>query len=174
MITMQQSSLENQTAIIDMISSHKPLADILKIVLSDLEYIFKANKVNCSVMLYEPQTNTLAHTYSNTLSKSFIDAIEPVDVSPYGGSSGTAAFYMQPVVVEDIELNPICTKYRYIACMYGIRSSWAYPIMTTDQQLLGTLEFYSEHVGRPSAAQLSIIETYSRLAALAIANEKLK
>ena len=105
-----------------MISSGMPLKKTLNVILNSIESYCDPNRLYGSIMLYNPLSNQLEGNVSPSLPRSFISAIEPIDVSLYGGASGTAAFLKQPVLVSDIENNPICEEFRHIALSHGFRA----------------------------------------------------
>lgn len=168
MITVQKSLFENQTTIIQMISSGLPLKNILTFIVNSIEKNCDSISLQGSIMLYNPLLNQLGETVTTSLPTNFINSIEPADVSPYGGSCGTAAFLKQPVTVSDIENNPLCEKHRHSAIVYGIRASFSTPLLSSKKELLGTITIYSTIVGKPDEKTLKLVDFYSKLASLAI------
>lgn len=168
MMTVQKSLFEYQTTIIKMISSRTPLKKILNFIVNSIENYFDSNRLYGSIMLYNPVLNQLAETVSSSLPTKFISAIEPVNVSPYGGSCGTAAFLKQPVFISDIENNPLWEEYRHIAVVYGYRACWSIPLLSSNKELLGTIVLYSSELGGPDQETLNVVNFLSKLASLAI------
>lgn len=168
MMTVQKLLNEDKATIINMISSGLPLKETLNFILTSLENYCDRDKVSGSIMMYNPLSNQLAETVSPSLPKSFINAIEPVDISPYGGSSGTAAYLKQPVIVSDIENNPLWEKYRHIAIVHGFRACLSIPLLSSTQELLGTIELYSNQIGGPDEETLKIVDVFSKIASLTI------
>lgn len=168
MITVQKSLFENQTTIIQMISSGMPLKKILTFIVNSIENSCDSFSLSGSIMLYNPILKQLGETVTCSLPTNFINSIEPVDVSPYGGSCGTAAFLKQPVTVSDIENNPLSEKYRYCAIVHGLRACFSTPLLSSKEELLGTIAIYSKVVGKPDEKTLNLVDFYSKLASLAI------
>lgn len=168
MITVQKSLFENQTTIIQMISSGMPLKKILTFIVNSIENSCDSFNLSGSIMLYNPILKQLGETVCSSLPANFINSIEPVDVSPYGGPCGTAAFLKQPVIVSDIENNPISEKYRHCAIVHGLRACFSTPLLSSKKELLGTIAIYSRVVGKPDEKTLNLVDFYSKLASLAI------
>lgn len=168
MITVQKSLLENQTTIIQMISSRMPLEKILTFIINSIENSFDSISLHGAIMLYNPILKHLGKTVSSSLPTNFINSIEPVEVSPYGGACGAAAFLKQPVIVSDIENNPLWEKYRHSAIVHGLRACFSTPLLSSKKELLGTIAIYSRVVGNPDEQTLKLIDFYSTLASLAI------
>ncbi|MEG0384390.1 MAG: GAF domain-containing protein [Solibacillus sp.] len=168
MITIQKSLFDNQTTIIQMISSGIPLKKILTFIVNSMENSCDSVNLYGSIMLYNPILNQLGETVFSALPANFVNSIEPADVSLYGGSCGTAAFLKQPVTVSDIENNPLCEKYRHSAIVHGLRACYSTPLLTSKKELLGTMAVYSSVVGTPDEKTLELVDFYSKLASLAI------
>lgn len=168
MITVQKSLFDNQTTIIQMISSGMPLKKILTFIVNSIEHSCDSFSLSGAIMLYNPILKQLGETVTSSLPTNFIKSIEPVDVSPYGGSCGTAAFLKQPVTVSDIENNPVTEKYRHCAIVHGLRACFSTPLLSTKKELLGTIAIYSSVVGKPDEKTLNLVDFYSKLASLAI------
>lgn len=168
MITVQKSLFKNQTTIIQMISSGMQLKKILTFIVNSIENSCDSFSLYGSIMLYNPILKQLGETVSSSLPTNFINSIEPADVSPYGGSCGTAAFLKQPVTVSDIENNPLWEKYRHSAIVHGIRACFSTPLLSSKKELLGTIALYSSEVGKPDEKTLNAVDFYSKLASLAI------
>ena len=168
MITVQKSLFDNQTTIIQMISSGMPLKKILTFIVNSIEHSCDSFSLSGAIMLYNPILKQLGETVTSSLPTNFINSIEPVDVSPYGGSCGTAAFLKQPVTVSDIENNPVTEKYRHCAIVHGLRACFSTPLLSSKKELLGTIAIYSRVVGKPDEKTLNLVDFYSKLASLAI------
>ncbi|MEG0384227.1 MAG: GAF domain-containing protein [Solibacillus sp.] len=168
MMTIQKSLFDNQTIIIQMISSGIPLKKILSFIMNNIENSCDSISLYGAIMLYNPCLKQLGETVSSSLPTNFTNSIEPADVSPYGGSCGTAAFLKQPVTVSDIENNPLCEKYRHSAIVHGLRACYSTPLLSSKKELLGTMTFYNAVVGKPDEKTVKLINFYSKLASLAI------
>ncbi len=54
------------------------------------------------------------------------------------GSCGTAAYRREPVLVADIQTDPLWTDFRELAAEHGLRACWSTPIFATGGRLIGT------------------------------------
>ncbi|WP_274307939.1 EAL domain-containing protein [Solibacillus daqui] len=168
MITVQKSLFENQTTIIHMISSGMPLIKILNFIVNSIENSCDPFSLYGAIMLYNPTLDQLGETVSSSLPTNFINSMEPVEVSPYGGSCGAAAYLKQPVIVSDIENNPILEKQRNNAIVHGFRACFSTPLLSSKNELLGTIAIYSRELGNPVEKTLHAVDFYSKLASMAI------
>jgi len=168
MMTVQKAVMKDKAKIMKMITSDKPFKEILQYIVKSIEEYCMDERVYGAIMLYNPSSNQLTEAVSASLSGNFIQAIGAVDISPYGGSSGIAAYLKKPVFVADIENNPIWDKNRHIALVHGFRASLSIPLLSSNQELLGTIELYSSQIGAPNEETLKIIDIFSKLAVLTI------
>ena len=66
--------------------------------------------------------------------------VSPIPVALEAGLCGTAAFLKKRVVVTDVATDPGWPdQYRDLAIRNGIRAAWSEPILTKDNNVLGTL-----------------------------------
>ncbi|RUL54683.1 EAL domain-containing protein [Lysinibacillus antri] len=168
MITVRNSLFEEQTTIIQMISSGMPLKSILTFIVESIENNCDSFKLYGSILLYNPLLEQLVETASSSLPTNFIKAIEPIDVSPYGDSCGTAAFLKQPIIVSDIQNNALWDKNGHIATSYGFRACWSIPLLSSKKELIGMIVLYKREVGKPDEETMNALAIYNKLASLAI------
>src|ERR1700730_1950590 len=84
-----------------------------------------------------------------------------------------AACWRTRVIVPDVAMEPIfAEKYRDVALQNGIRAGWSQPILTKDNQVLGTFAIYSAESRVPTAEDLGLIEAAGRIALIAIDRQR--
>ena len=91
------------------------------------------------------------------------------------GSCGTAAFLGQPVVVEDIATDPRWAAepaIRDAAVGSGLAACWSTPMMSTEDEVLGTFAMYHEEVRAPSTDDLALAASAADVATIAIERER--
>lgn len=164
----KKSLFQDQTAIINAISSGVPLKQILDSIVKNIEKYCHPIQLSASIMLYNPSFKRLEETISSSLPPNYINAIQPLNIGPYEGSCGTAAFLKHSVFVSDIENDSIWDKYRHLAHTFGFRACWSTPILSSKNQLLGTFAIYFREIYRPNLEIKKILDFYSHLAVIAI------
>jgi signal transduction histidine kinase len=88
------------------------------------------------------------------------------------GSCGTAAFRRAPVVVEDIETDPLWTDYRELARAHGLHACWSTPIFDRHRRLVGTFALYFREPRRPSPWHRRLVELATSTAGIAIGRHR--
>lgn len=159
---------QDQTKIIQCISSGVPLKKILKLIVASIENYDEEGPVYGSIMLYDPLEKHLNNMVRISLPKAFSKNIQPVEVGPYEGSCGTAAFFRRTVTVSDIERDVLWEKHRSTARAFGLKACYSTPILSSKQEVLGTFSLYYKHVHTPSHDMVKMTNLYKRLAAIAI------
>jgi len=101
-------------------------------------------------------------------------AIDGSPIGPKAGSCGTAAYRKEPVIVNDIQTDPLWADYRYLVEPYGFRACWSTPIFSRRGQVLGTFAMYYREVRSPSRAELRLVKGTTHLAGIAIEKAQLE
>jgi GAF domain-containing protein len=78
-----------------------------------------------------------------------------------------------PVIVSDIASDPLFVNYRDgtyrdIALSHGLRASWSQPLISKNQEVLGTFAMYYAEARIPSDSDLRLIEGVAHIALIAI------
>jgi two-component system cell cycle sensor histidine kinase/response regulator CckA len=163
--------LLNET-VLGMIRTQAPLPEILDVLCAHIEK--QHSGLLCSVLLLDADGTTLRHGAAPGLPKEYTEAINGIRIGPCVGSCGTAAYRKQPVMVSDIDTDPLWTGYRDLARLHGLRACWSTPIASQDGGILGTFAIYYGEPRTPDAAHLQLITHATHLAGIAIEHDRAK
>jgi PAS domain S-box-containing protein len=148
-------------------------------LLDAIVYLCEKNdpSIKGSVMLYDSSKNWLSGS-SPSLPKEYNDVLKiGLPVGPNMGSCGTAAYYKKRVVIPDIKKSPLFKPHKEsvaLTAKYGLLAVWSEPIISSNGELLGTIANYSDHVGKPTADNLTILEWSAKIAAIAIERKRME
>src|SRR5947208_9168598 len=106
-----------------------------------------------SILLVSADGKSLRHGAAPNLPKRYSEAIDGGLIGPRAGSCGTAAYRKEPVVVSDIESDPLWADYRHLALAEGLRACWSTPIFSTTREVLGTFALYGREPAGPAPEQ---------------------
>jgi PAS domain S-box-containing protein len=109
---------------------------------------------------------------AHRIPKGWIEAITPLTIGANIGSCGTASSLKQRVVASDIAADPLWIDYREVALAHGLRAAWSQPLLSKDQQMLGTFAMYYAEPRTPSDSDLRLIEGAGHVAVIAIEGER--
>ncbi|MBL7922806.1 MAG: PAS domain S-box protein [Bacteroidia bacterium] len=76
------------------------------------------------------------------LPASYTDKVKEIPIDSLHGSCGLAAYSMEPVFISNIREHECWDTYRDLTLLYGFQSCSAFPIISRDGQVLGTLGAY--------------------------------
>src|SRR6266851_1582006 len=176
-LATQKAHLERAEALLaaekrtlEMIASGACLADILERLCEAVDA--QASNIKSTVMLMDTDGMHLWPVAAPRLPKGWLEVISPVTIGPCVRSCGTAAFRRQRVIASDIATDPLWADYRDVALSYGLRAAWSQPLLSKNQQVLGTFGMYYAEPRTPSETDLHLIEGAGHVAVIAIEGER--
>jgi len=155
---------------LEMIASGARLVDILERLCETIDA--QASNIKASVMLMDTDGMHLQPAAGPRLPKKWVEAITPITIGPCVGSCGTAASLKQRVIVSDIARDPLWAAYRDLALSYGLRAAWSEPLLSKNQEVLGTFCVSYTEPRMPNEADLRLIEGAGHIAVIAIEGER--
>ena len=95
-------------------------------------------------------------------------AIDGYAIGPTVGSCGTAIYWNVPVVVDDIQADPLWAPFAELAKDAGVAACWSHPFTSRSGRVLGALALYSPVPRAPTAEQLSRLKAAAAMTGLAV------
>ena len=156
---------------LQMITEGAGLRDVLDHLCSSID-IQIAPSVT-TILLIDPDGTRLRQSGGPSAPPEWISAVTPIPVALDAGLCGTAAFLKKRVVVTDVAADPGWPdQYRALAIRNGIRAAWSEPILTKDNEVLGTFALYSSESRVPTEHDLLLIAGAARVALIAIERQR--
>jgi len=155
---------------VEMIASGARLVDILENLCDTIDA--QADNIISTVLLMDPDGMRLWPAAGRRVPMGWVETTSPLLIGPCKGSCGTAAFLKQRVIVSDIATEPLFVGYREAALNHGLRASWAQPLLSKTQQVLGTFGMHYTEPRTPSESDLRLIEAAGHIAVIAIEGER--
>jgi len=165
-----ESLLAAEKRTLEMLAGGAGLTDILENLCDTIDA--QSGKSMSAVMMMDTGGMRLWPAAGPRLPKGWIEAITPLKIGPSAGSCGTAASLKQRVIVSDIATDPLWVDYRDLALSYGLRAAWSQPLLSKNQQVLGTFGMYYAEPRSPSETDLRLIEGAGHIAVIAIEGER--
>jgi len=170
-----ESLLNAERRTLEMIAGGASLTEVLENLCKEIDA--QSPGLMSSVMLMDLDRKRLWPTAGQRVSKDWTSAITPLPIGPRMGSCGTAAFRKERVITPDIESDPLWSgtpaeDYREIALRNGIRAAWSEPVISKNDEVLGTFAIYYSGPKTPSASDLQLIEGASHIALIATEVER--
>jgi len=166
--TRAEALLAGQRRILELIAQGQALPHILDALARFVEE--RADKALCSILLMDPNGQNLRRGAAPNLPQDFTDTVDGLLIGPRAGACGTAAYLKQQVITTDIAHDPIWADYRdWIINTHGLRAAWSTPILSVNDQVLGTLAIYHREVKAPTPRDVELMGIVTYLAGVAIA-----
>lgn len=136
--------------------------------LSTIAHIVEAQNpgYRCSILLVAD--GRFVSGAGPSLPDEYNEAIDGYAIGPKVGSCGTAIFWNVPVIVEDIQADPLWVPFAELAERAGVAACWSHPFTSKHGRVLGALALYSPEPRSPTAEQLSRLEAAARMTGLAV------
>src|SRR5713101_6338874 len=164
-----ESLLAAEKRTLEMIASGALLADILENLCDTIDA--QVPDLISTIMLMDSDGQRL-WPVAGRAPKGWFEAISPLPIGPCIGSCGTSASLKQRVIVSDIATDPLWVDYRDVALSYGLRAAWSQPLLSKNQQVLGTFGMYYTEPRTPGETDLRLIEGAGHVAVIAIEGER--
>lgn len=155
---------------LELLAHNTPLEHTLQAIVQGVEEL--RPMALCSMLLLQNDGQHLAQCIAPHLPAEFNAAINGMQIGPYAGSCGAAAFFKERVVVHDVQTHSNWTDYRELMARAGLRACWAQPLLGRNDELLGTLAIYHRTPQTPQESDFAVLEQAAHLASLAITQHR--
>lgn len=163
--------LRLQSEVLEAVARGDSLAAVGDVLCRRAERI--APDVICSIVTVDDE-GKLHPLAGPSLPASYSGSIDGVPIGPSAGSCGTAAWRNEPVIVTDIENDPLWGAFKHLALGIGLRACWSSPIRNSDDRVIGTFAFYYRTPREPTAFERQIVATCLHVCALAMEHEHVR
>jgi diguanylate cyclase (GGDEF)-like protein/PAS domain S-box-containing protein len=164
----REVDLDGQARLLELVATGTTLAEALEAIVRWVES--QSVGLSCSILLLDPD-GRLRHGAAPSLPARYNEAIDGIVIGPDVGSCGTAAYTGEPVIVEDVQIDPRWAGYRDLALRWGLRACWSTPIRSRDGRVVGTFAMYYGSPQSPTRSEFRLIDIATKAASLAIERE---
>ena len=160
--------------ILEMIAAGASLTDIL----TNLCVAIDAQNPDMMsiVMLMDPDGQRMWPAAAPRMPGDFVQAISPLMIGENMASCGTAAFRKERVILFDVATDPLMSgipaELRELVLAQGLRAQWSQPLLSKDNEVLGTFGLFHGTPRSPTGRQLQLIEDAANIAVIAIEGER--
>ncbi|MEO8794587.1 MAG: PAS domain S-box protein [Daejeonella sp.] len=169
----QQLTLALEKKVLEMnISSNFTLKETVDFLLKGIEEIYPG--MSCSVLKLNSSGKNVQHLSAPSLPDSYIEAINGLEIGPFAGSCGSAAYHKKQIIVSDIESSEYWASYKEIVLPFGYKSCWSFPIINSKGKVSSTFAIYYKEVKEPTDFLLKSLERASTILQLLIESARSK
>jgi len=139
-------------------------------ILASMALIIESERpgMKCSVLLVDDDGLRVSVGAGPSLPDRYNAKVQGLAIGPGVGSCGTAAFWNERVVVEDIQKDPLWADLKELAADAGVAACWSHPITSKDGEVLGAAALYDPSPRAPTQQELDGLQTAARMFGLAI------
>ncbi|MFZ2853470.1 MAG: EAL domain-containing protein [Rhodocyclaceae bacterium] len=159
-----------ENRILEMVVTNSSLEDMLAELVRLIELQHAGTL--CSILLLAADGLHVRRGVAPSLPAAFIDALDGLAIGPNAGACGAAMYRREIVVVSDVREDPLCADCCDLAAAHDLRACWSAPIMSHDEQVLGSFAIYHHVVHTPDDAERQLIDFATRIARIAIEHRR--
>jgi len=160
--------------ILEMIAAGASLPDILTRLCVAID--LQDPETMSIVMLMDPDGQQLWPVAAPRVPPAFVEAISPLLIGENMSSCGTAAFRKDRVIISDVATDPLRSGIREgrrdIPLAHGLRATWSQPLLSKDDEVLGTFGMLYRSPRTPTGRELRLIDDAANIAVIAIEGER--
>jgi PAS domain S-box-containing protein len=160
-----------QKDILEQIASNVSLKEIMERICLQIQQMIDPG-ANASILLVDPVSERLILGAAPTLPENFNNAISGLAIGERIGSSGTAVYRKEPVIVSNIAEDPLWEGYRDIAFRSNVKASWSTPVLSYDNEVLATFALYYNQEHLPQSEEATLITIACNLLRIAIERDR--
>jgi len=160
--------------ILEMIAAGASLTDILTNLCTAIDD--QNPDMMSIVMLMDPDGQRMWPVAAPRMPGDFVKAISPLMIGENMASCGTAAFRKERVILSDVATDPLMSGLpaglRELVLAQGLRAQWSQPLLSKDNEVLGTFGLFHGTPRSPTGRQLQLIEDAATIAVIAIEGQR--
>jgi diguanylate cyclase (GGDEF)-like protein/PAS domain S-box-containing protein len=158
-----------QDKVVGALLKEESLENVLALMCQEIERI--APEVIVSILSVD--SNGILHPLASPgLPVEYSRAIEGLSIGPIAGSCGTAAYRGKPVLVTDINHDPLWADYKALAEKAGLRACWSIPVRNSCGRVAATFALYFRECRGPDTLHAHLVTAGTHLCMLALEREE--
>jgi PAS domain S-box-containing protein len=162
----QQVIQSGERRALELLAAGAPLPENLEVIVRAIEDV--SIGTIASILLLDEGGTRVRHGAAPGLPPGYNLAVDGQPIGPAAGSCGTAMFRREPVIVTDIESDPLWDSYRTLAREHGLRSCWSFPILGDDGRVFGTFALYHREPRAPDEAARELMKRAAHVTAIVL------
>jgi PAS domain S-box-containing protein len=164
---LAKTLLAGEKRLFEMVAKGDSLSSILTAVCRLIEELF-GGSLSC-VSLLDQETNQFWISAGPSLPNAYVEAVNRLPGRPLFPA---CAYPQCPVIVSEIETDPLWTDVRAVALACDLRTCWSSAIVSHENRVLGNCALFYRESRRPNQNQHEVIEQITRLTSIAIERKR--
>ena len=159
----------DRSQVLELVAQNEPLPVVLEFIGKLLEHQ-RPELTGCVHLAREGRLFLGSRSAASAFD---MDEVEGLLAGPGNGSFAESAACAKPVLAADTLLHPSWSNLRDWAQRQAARCWWSYPIRSAGGSVLGTVSLFGSEPRQASPVDVQLLESTSRLAAVAIEHRQL-
>jgi len=122
----------------------------------------------CGCVIRVVEGSRLRIVSAPSLSHAQAETLDGIEIGPEAPTCGQAAYRRKAVVTPDVLSDPSWRPLAEAAAKHAIRAFWSVPILSSSDEILGTVALYTDEPRRPAQWELDTANDAAHLARVAI------
>ncbi len=160
-----EGMLQTQSQILEQVASGATLTAIFNNLCLLIET--QSPGCKCSILQLDETGEYLVPAAAPSMAPEWSTTIERLPIGENTGSCGTALYRQKPVIVQDVNTDPLWENCRDFARDHNIRSLWSTPFFSQDGEVLGTFGIAHSTPSTPTVFHQQLIKSAIHLATIA-------
>lgn len=160
------SSSTSRNIILDMLTHNKPINSIFEHIIYDTQS--SLDGIITAITLITPQTQKINNVISKDLPSFYVDSLIGLPINDRVMSNCSAVFRNKLIIAEDIDVHPFWIDYKKLAKQANLRSCWSQPIHDANNNVLGTIDIYSDKVYKTTPIAIMLLKEAATLCSLTL------
>ncbi|NNM62010.1 MAG: PAS domain S-box protein, partial [Steroidobacteraceae bacterium] len=152
--------------IFEKIAGNAPLQSALEAIAEVIERVLPSSY--CAINLLDAGRRVLMLRIAPSLPREFVVAMDEAPIGAHFGACAACVEAVAPVIVADVETDPVWERRREVVRLCGLRASWSVPILAADGRVVGTFAVYRRQPGRPGGRDFELMLRMAQIAGIAI------
>ena len=167
---LAEGLLAGERRTLEMIAGGMPLKEVLQELCDVVDE--QSPLIMSAVQLMDGDGKQMWPVAGRRVPEGWRQMMAPLQTGACAGSCGTAASLKRPVIVTDIAKDPLWAGYKEAALKFGLGACWSRPLLSREQEVLGTFAVYYGEPRVPNAADLLLMERAAHVAVIAIERDR--
>ncbi|MCA9191859.1 MAG: PAS domain S-box protein [Planctomycetales bacterium] len=146
----------------------------ISLVLESIALVIEEQFDCVRVAIMQVEGNLMRCAAAPNLPPDYVSFLDGQPISSESCPCVSAATQKRNVLLDNCFHDQTWDTCNLLAQAVGLRASWSHPILTENGEVLGTLVFYACDFEEPAEKELEIIESFARLASIAIQRRRIE
>ncbi len=161
-----ESLANGEKRALELMAANAPLEKVLSVLARMVSSAVSRSR--CAIMLLDSSDEFLELSAAPGMAEALISVLRHVSLEEGMGSCARSALRRAQSICADVATDPCWSRLHGLVLEQGFSASWSSPILTGNQEVMGTVGVYFEESRQPSEEDFEVVSRVSHLAGLAI------